>query len=484
VEPTLLEFKNIDFSYPHHGKNEPSVEFATSGNRLAAQKTLCNVGFNIERGERVVLLGANGSGKSTLAKLANGLLLPTDGQVVVDGISSWQHDYLLELRKNVGLVTQDPDNQIVSTTVFDEVAFGPQNLGWKPKRIYETVSQSLEHVGLSEDVYAGRDPNSLSGGEKQRVVIAALLAMQPNYLVLDEPTSMLDPAARMQVLKAIASAAKRGQGILHITHRLEEAVKADRVLILYRGRLCYNGKPEDILGNKEALIRFGLRAQLHVRRASEVAEPIKHSSLTLSDVSFSYPNSPSKLPVFEDMNLELKAGECHLLVGASGSGKSTLLTLAAGLAKPSKGTVLLDDNTPLPGEVGLVFQHPESQLFAQTIKEDILFGPRNLGMQVEEAGDALVNRVLTLVGLDPDKFRHRSPFSLSGGEARRVAIATVLALGTDFFLLDEPTAGLDARGRVFIFELLQSLLAKGKGIMVATHDPEFFLPLATGRREL
>jgi len=455
-----------------------------------AQQTLKQVSFKVERGEHVVLLGANGSGKSTLAKLANGLLLPSEGEVIVDGISSWQHDYLTELRRNVGLVTQDPDNQIVSTTVFDEVAFGPQNLGWEPEKIYEAVSHGLSQVGLDEDEFAQRDPNSLSGGEKQRVVIAALLAMHPSFLVLDEPSSMLDPAARAQVNKAIALAAKNGHGVLHITHRLEEAAHANRVLVLDKGRLRYNGPPEPLLTNMEALNRFGLRIQLRLKKLKTSAKAQRRSLLRLKKISFSYPNAPDAKPVFNKFDLELKTGECLLLVGPSGSGKSTLLTLAAGLMKPSSGVVLLNNKAPTPGQVGLVFQHPESQLFAQTIKDDILFGPKNLGFIIGEskaaqkAGDVVVHQVLTAVGLDPADFKGRSPFSLSGGEARRAAIATILALNSDFLLLDEPIAGLDARGKVFIFELLQRLLAHGKGIIIATHDPEFFTPLATGRREL
>ena len=432
----------------------------------------------------MVLLGANGSGKSTLAKLANGLLLPTKGEVIADGISSWQHDKLLELRKTVGLVAQDPDNQIVSTTVFDEIAFGPQNLGWPAESIYEAVNRALGQVGLPVKGFARRDPNSLSGGEKQRVVIAALLAMQPNYLVLDEPTSMLDPQARRQVLDAIKAAAEAGCGVLHITHRLEEAEEVNRVLVLDRGRLCYDGPPRLLLRDAEAMQRYDLQHQMWVKRYRPKPGTENQPTLGFTDVSYAYPTSTSKKPVLQNVEFEMKTGQCILLVGPSGSGKSTLLTLAAGLMKPTKGEVLLNGKVPKPGQVGLVFQHPESQLFAQTLKEDILFGPKNLKLPEADNPDALVDKVLTAVGLDTQTFKNRSPFSLSGGEARRAAIATILALSTEFLLLDEPIAGLDAKGKIFIFELLQALLMQGKGLIVATHDPEFFTPLATGRMDL
>lgn len=507
------------------------------------------VSFTVERGEWVALLGANGSGKSTIARLANGLLLPNDGEVIVEGISSWKHDKLADIRKLVGLVTQDPDNQIVSTTVFDEVAFGPQNLGWEPERIYEVVSEVLAHVGLPEEVFAKRDPNTMSGGEKQRVVIAAILAMEPHYLVLDEPTAMLDPVSRAHVLESIHTAAKNGHGVVHITHVLKEASFAHRVLVLEEGSIVYDGAPKGILDDTEALTRYGLLAEPAVRgplepvastasasgtasrhdedlptgsrnasfqsmesagvsphdttpsdaarshegSASEAAHTQGGSvsvatlppTLELNDVSFTYSNSPDTPPVLEGCSFKLHAGECKLLVGASGSGKSTILSLAAGLYKPSKGEVTLSGTKPpTAGEVGLVFQQPESQLFAQTVQDDILFGPKNLGFPPDQRGDYLVDSVLDAVGLEPEKFKKRSPYSLSGGEARRVAIATTLALQTDFLLLDEPTAGLDARGKVFIYELLQRLMAEGKGVIVATHDPGYFMDLATSRLEL
>lgn len=500
-----------------------------SGLDLSTRPTLQNISCTVSPGEWVTLLGSNGSGKSTLARLSNGLLLPNDGEVKANGISSWQHNKLMELRKTVGLVTQDPDNQMVSTTVFDEVAFGPQNLGWPAERIYELVPKLLAQVGLSAEEFAKRDPNTLSGGEKQRVVIAAILAMEPAYLVLDEPTAMLDPISRAQVLEAIHTAVQKGHGVLHITHLLKEASFSHRVLVLNEGKLVYDGPPATILEDREALLHYGLLAEPAVRgplltreqreqapqvlslqvEESETSSPestpielkekenrfLRYSSLEINELSYAYPQSSASTPVLENFNLTLHAGECVLLVGASGSGKSTLLSLAAGLLPASSGTVsLLDDQggakTPEPGEVGLVFQHPEGQLFAQTVEEDILFGPKNLGLldktaaSSPNASETLVNNMLKAVGLEPARFAKRSPYSLSGGEARRVAIATTLALQTRFLLLDEPTAGLDARGKVFIYELLQQLLAAGSGIILATHDPSFFADLATSKIEL
>ena len=499
---------------------------------LGRTQILRDVSFTLKRGEWIVLMGANGSGKSTLARIANGLLLPSEGELIADGISSWQHARLLELRQCVGLVTQDPDNQIVSTSVFDEIAFGPQNLGWEPERIYAAVSDALARVGLSEEEFAKRDPGSLSGGERQRVVVAAILAMLPNYLVLDEPTSLLDPLARAQILETVAYAAKSGQGILYTTHILKEASFADRLLVLDHGSIVYDGVPEELLRDGEALRAYGLVATPKRKIAKQgdgpFASDLKQKDrppasltlpkLTLEKVSYSYPDDTRKAPILTDIGCELSAGECLLLVGPSGSGKSTLLSIAAGLLEPTSGKVSLWGNTsgkagkaPYPGQIGLVFQQPETQLFAQTIADDILFGPKNLGLldkpgkkdkksrkkrkksrkarknkySIESTADTeLITEVLKAVGLSPVRFMDRSPFSLSGGEAQRAAIATTLALKTDFLLLDEPTAGLDAEGKVFVYELIQDLLAEGKGVAIATHDPGFFAPLATSRMDL
>lgn len=502
----LLEFKNIFFAYHQQANNEAVDDSVLDRIGLENRQILQNLSFAVNRGEWVALLGSNGSGKSTLARLANGLLLPTGGAVIVEGISSWQHDELIELRKRVGLVTQDPDNQIVSTTVFDEVAFGPQNLGWEPKHIYQAVAEALEKVGLTDKTFIQRDPHTLSGGEKQRVVIAATLAMNPHYLILDEPTAMLDPFSRAQVLKAIADAAHTGHGVLHITHLLKEASYASRVLVLKQGKLVYDGKPEPLLSNQDMLISYGLRAEpkvrgrlpsvnLHAMDADKrtdldtkskagYSDADADEELKLSQVSFGYPETEGKTLVLKAFDVRLEAGDCLLLVGASGSGKSTVLSLAAGLLQPTKGLVHLNGEPPLPGKVGLVFQQPEGQLFAQTLAEDILFGPKNMGMPQGKIAQELVDDVLNAVGLVPAYFKDRSPFSLSGGEARRAAIATTLALGTTFLLLDEPTAGLDARGKIFIYELLQQLLAEGKGMIIATHDPGYFEDLATSRVEM
>jgi energy-coupling factor transport system ATP-binding protein len=455
---------------------------------------LADVTFSVVPGEHVVLLGSNGSGKSTLARLANGLLLPEEGHVSVDGLSTSEKATIRTLRSQVGVIAQDPDNQIVSTTVLDEVAFGPENLGLKREEIIERVTSALQALGLTG--FEERDPNTLSGGEKQRLVIAGMLAMDPTYLVLDEPTSMLDRTGRAEVRNAIRSLHGRGHGILHITHDLSFAREADKVLVLQDGKLVFAGHPHTLLNSEELLVAYGLKAPLSIPgpttpeddRLIQTLRPVtapdrwqerggSFPSLHLSNVHFTYGmNTDAERDVLRGVSLTVAPGSYTLIAGNSGSGKSTLLRVLAGLLEPTLGTASFSNgNKVFPSAVGIVFQHPESQLFAQTVEDEIAFGPNNLGLiPTRDMRGNVVREALDAVGLDPKIFFHRSPFSLSGGEMRRVAIASILAMRPAFLLLDEPTAGLDARGRAFIHAFIERLIRATAGVVVVSHDLEEF----------
>ncbi|MDY0088661.1 MAG: ATP-binding cassette domain-containing protein [Coriobacteriia bacterium] len=233
--------------------SDVSYEYHTAEGPVAA---LVNVSTTVAPGELVCLLGPNGSGKSTLARLADGLIHPTQGSVLVDAMDTRDHHYEWDVRSRVGLVFQNPDNQIVATTVAEDVAFGPENLGIERAAMRERVTRSLEIVGLSglED----REPHTLSGGQKQRLAIAGALALQPAYLVLDEPTAMLDLQGRADVLRVISALADSGTGIVHITHHLADAAAADRVVVLASGGLVYDGPPEPLLADDDMLGQLGL----------------------------------------------------------------------------------------------------------------------------------------------------------------------------------------------------------------------------------
>lgn len=220
----MIEFSDVTFTYAGTADGAPAVD---------------GLEFTVERGELLVVLGANGSGKSTLALLANGLLLPSHGEITIDGMRTTDSERVWDIRSRVGVVFQDPENQIVGTMVEEDVAFGPENLGVPHEELRERVDRALAVVGLTG--LERREPHTLSGGQKQRLAIAGVLALQPEYLVLDEPTAMLDPVGRSDVLQVIARLRSEGRGIVHITHHLEDIAGADKVLVLASGRAVFQG---------------------------------------------------------------------------------------------------------------------------------------------------------------------------------------------------------------------------------------------------
>ena len=242
----FIEFKNVTYTYEQEEQGEAKPSPA-----------LCNIDLTVNRGEFVAVLGHNGSGKSTLAKLTNAILVPESGTVTVDGIDTSDEDRLTDIRRKVGMVFQNPDNQIVATIVEDDVAFGPENLGVAPDEIRKRVDGALKAVGMYD--YRLREPHKLSGGQKQRVAIAGIIAMQTGCIVLDEPTAMLDPRGRREVFDTVRRLNREmGITVLFVTHFMDEAVKADRVIIIDSGRLCLDGTPREVFSQTDVLRRCGL----------------------------------------------------------------------------------------------------------------------------------------------------------------------------------------------------------------------------------
>jgi energy-coupling factor transport system ATP-binding protein len=307
---------------------------------------------------------------------------------------------------------------------------------------------------------------------------------------------MLDRVGRIEVRNAINSLHARGHGVLHITHDLSFARDADKVLVLLGGKLVFVGHPSALLNNENLLVAFRLKVppgrQIVESAKSDnlmqVLQPIvapsrrkerggSFPSLHINNVFFSYGvNTDAEREVLRGVSFTVAPGSYTLITGGSGSGKSTLLRILAGLLEPSLGEVTFSNGAKVfPSSVGIVFQHPESQLFAQTVEDEIAFGPRNLGLLPTKAVRGnIVREALDAVGLDPRVFFHRSPFILSGGEMRRVAVASILAMRPAFLLLDEPTAGLDAEGRAFIHALIEQLVHATAGVVVVSHDIEEF----------
>jgi len=486
---------------------------------------LRDINLTIHEGEYLVILGANGSGKSTLARHLNGLLLPTKGDVWVKEWNTKNRDQLAAIRTTVGMVFQSPDNQIIATIVEEDVAFGPENLGIPREEMLKRVDWSLAQVGMS--AFRQRAPHLLSGGQKQRICIAGVLAMQPALLVLDESTAMLDPLGRQEVLD-VAHRLNREQGttVVAITHFMEEAIAADRVVIMDQGQIVLEGTPRDLFRQVDQLRALHLdippltaiSLALHQRfpdfpanllsieelvdallqrlptrepsekKASEKAPPITTPAqppstaqplISLDHLAHEYMRgTPLKVKALHDVTLEIRPGEIVGLIGHTGSGKSTAIQHMNALLRPHGGKVLIlghdladkrVDVRELRRRVGLVFQFPEAQLFERYVGDDIAYGPRNLKLS-REAIRERVRRAMVAVGLGFEEFKDRMTFALSGGQMRRVALAGVLALEPEVLVLDEPTAGLDPEGRTQLMAHILALHQAGTTLVIISHN--------------
>ena len=506
-----------------------SYEFSVTnedGETTETHRALKGLDLTVEPGEFIAILGRNGSGKSTLAKHINALLTPTEGAIWIEGMNTAEEAHLWEIRSRAGMVFQNPDNQIVATVVEEDVGFGPENIGVPTAEIWQRVEKSLAQVGMA--AYAKTAPNRLSGGQKQRVAIAGVLAMRPKCIVFDESTAMLDPLGRQEVLESIRELNRAaGITVLLITHHMEEAALAGRILVMSRGRLVMDGTPREIFSQGEVLRSYGLdlppvtalaealrTAGLDLpegiyeedelvrelltaspRRGghwppAQLETPGNHNLdplLQLDNVSYTYePGTPMETEALKPLTLSVRAGEILAIIGATGSGKSTLIQMMNGLNKPSSGQVLWNgqdvfsegyDRRSLRHHVGLVFQYPEYQLFESDILKDICFGPKNQGLSEEECL-ARARAAMAAVGLGPE-YESRSPFDLSGGEKRRAAIAGVLAMEPDILVVDEPVAGLDPEGRAELLEEFRRLKdEKGMGIVIVSHSMDDVAALA------
>lgn len=504
----LVYLEDVRYHYPSAA--EPTGAAALAG-----------VSLHIGRGEFVAVVGGNGSGKSTLARLLNALLLPAAGRVLIAGLDTRAAAHRAEIRRRVGLVFQNPENQIVASTVEDDIAFGPENLGLAPDDIEQRVRRALATMGIAH--LASAEPHHLSGGQQQRVAIAGILAMEPDLICLDEPTSSLDPRARSDVMAAVAQLHAAGHAVLLITHHMVEASQAGRVIVLAQGRVVLDAPPVEAFADPrlegwgiepppatlawralgrpgglpppldmetlaERLLPRLRRSPLRpVAPAAAATGPDGSRGLRLEGITYRFPATSGGAgapPALDGVDLRLTPRECVALLGATGSGKSTLALHAGALLRPLRGTVTVDGLRPwqerrwrrarvlraVRRTVGVVFQRPEAQFFEETVEDEVAFGPRNFGLSEARARQAAL-AALEWMGLDPAA-ASRSPFELSGGEMRRVAIASVLAFSPEYLLLDEPTAGLDARGRRTVLELVGALRGRGCGVLLITHRME------------
>lgn len=530
------------------------------GKVISDKMALDDVSLEVKQGDFIAILGHNGSGKSTFAKHLNAILMPYEGEVYVAGMNTKDNEKVWDIRQNAGMVFQNPDNQIIATIVEEDVGFGPENLGVETEEIWKRVDYALERVGMVE--YRKHSPNKLSGGQKQRVAIAGVLAMKPKCIILDEPTAMLDPNGRKEVINTIKELNKKEKvTIILVTHYMDEVIDADYVYVMDKGKVALKGAPAEVFSNVEKIYEIGLDvpqpteiAYLLEKSGKEMPRGILHSEELINQIiergyiekqnktkniagnnsneeniseniasnndenrkindlrtdnKISDKNISEKNSIYEEadkvileadnisyvysegttyekkaidsVSFKIKQGEIIGIIGHTGSGKSTLICHLNGLNKASSGEVrymgknIYDKNEKLSDlrkNVGIVFQYPEYQLFESTVLEDVCFGAKNKGMNKEQAIEA-AKKVLTMVGIG-EGFYNRSPFELSGGEKRRVAIAGVLAMMPQVLILDEPTAGLDPKGRDEILNLLKSLNEKeGLTIVIVSHSME------------
>ena len=506
-------------SAPERGASQPIVSLShvtlRYGDGPREVVALDDVTLAVLPGERICVLGANGSGKSTLASVICGLLAPDDGTVSlvgeeVLGAGGVDFEAYRRARRNIGLVFQNPDDQIVTSIVEEDVAFGPENLGLPSDEIGRRVTQELKRVAMEQ--YALHDPSRLSGGQKQRVAIAGALAMKPQVLVLDEPGALLDVRGRRGIRRVMGELHEAGTTVIHITHFMEEALDADRVIVLDHGRIVLEGKPQDVFAHGDELSELGLEAPFTAQLANALrsrgidvswtcdedalmrelslrggANPVRHEDsktnsavtpqkqvVSCDGVVYSYQDDAGRRAL-DDVTFAIGEGSSVAIVGQTGSGKSTLVRLLCALEVPDQGRVVVDgidtharrDRRRLHGHVGYVMQHPERQLFAETVLEDVAYGPQNMGLSSEEVRQRCAH-ALSLVGLTGKE--DASPFQLSGGQQRLCAIAGILAMEPSILVLDEPLAGLDPRGRRQLSHILDDIHDHGVTIIRVTHS--------------
>ncbi|MBI4928585.1 MAG: ATP-binding cassette domain-containing protein [Anaerolineae bacterium] len=502
---TIITVEDVHFEYTGEGgKGSPALQ---------------GVSLEIHEGEFTVLLGANGSGKTTLARHLNGLLTPTSGRVQVGRLDTRERANLGSIRQRVGMVFQHPENQIIATTVEEDVAFGPENLGLAPAEIRQRVDAAIEAVGL--DAHRQRSPHLLSAGQMQRLALAGVLAMRPRCVIFDEATTMLDPAGRRMALELMTELRSAGMAVMFVTHNMQEVALADRAVVLASGRKVFEGTPRELFQRGE-LESWGLErppaAALALRlghlfgedwrdvlSVAELLERLPASRkrcpspaathvevhqpdaiLQVQDLEHTYMlGTPLAYAALQGVDLAVRQGRAHGLIGVTGAGKSTLLQHLNGLLRPQKGSVTvlgLDLSDPqvttrqVTRRVGLVMQNPEMQFFEQYVGDEIAYGPKQI--DIDESLAARVRWSMEQVGLDFEQFKDRFTTTLSGGEKRKVALASLLAIKPEVLLLDEPTAGLDPHARSDVLRTLRRLGEEGMSVVLSSHVMEDVAALA------
>ncbi|MCJ7738646.1 MAG: energy-coupling factor ABC transporter ATP-binding protein [Anaerolineae bacterium] len=461
-----LKIEGLTFRY--HTRSEPATQ---------------DISLTVEAGELLLIAGASGCGKTTLIRAVNGLIPRTyrgdlQGRIMLYGQNAAKMS-MAEISQTIGTVLQDPERQILGSFVLNEVAFGLENLAMSREAIIRRVDETLEYLGISD--LRDRETFYLSGGEKQKVALAGVLAMHPSILLLDEPLASLDPASAQEALQLLRRLADEGVTIILVEHRVEDALKIhpDRVLFMQEGKTTYLGPPEglaDVVNYKEVK----LPASIIIQRAAQDPPPSfepavkpngREPLVSFKDVSFAYNDDDP--PVIKGVNLTVRQGDVIAILGPNGAGKTTLVKHAIGLLKPRTGQVLVEDKDTkdlsvarIAHTVGYVFQSPSHMLFAPTVNEELAFGPTNLGYDKETITEG-VSRAVETVNLGG--LEDYPPLALSFGQQKRVSIAAILAMRSKILVMDEPTAGQDYWNYMaFMDSILQ--MPGFEAVLFITHD--------------
>lgn len=496
---SLIEVKNLKYRYPH------TTKLALDG-----------IDVEIQKGEFIGIIGENKAGKSTLCQAFAGLV-PTmfrgayGGKILIDGLEAAKVP-IAELCQKVGLVFQNPFNQLsgAKDTVFEEIAFGLQNLGVPREEIFRRVEENLRLLDI--EAYRERNPFDLSGGQTQRVAIASILAMNPQIIVLDEPTSQLDPQGSEEVFRVVEMLAKTGITIIMVEQKMEKlAAYCDRILLLHEGKQVAYDTPErifsrndlDVVGIKPPVYTQVSRAlSVGKKEGEEVLYPVTLAQINslkeqfprqltgrsleksleekqrleifrIQDLGFDY--LPG-IPVIAHLDLCLDARPTAI-IGQNGAGKTTLVKLLKGLLKAKSGSIFFEEEdlaqktvAQLAGKIGYVFQNPDDQIFKNRVLDEVMIGPLNIGMSRAEA-KAQAEAALEMVGLL--SAAEENPYDLDLSERKMVAIASVVAMDPKVLILDEPTIAQDAHGREVLGSIVRSLSEKGKFVLSILHDMDF-----------
>ncbi len=475
----MIEMKNLGFTY--QGRDEP---------------TLRDLNLRVKKGEFILIAGPTGCGKTTLLRTLNGLIPHETAGIMKGSVSVAGKDTkkspMAELTRKVGLVFQNPDDQIFSTRVEDEVAFGPENLCFQRKEIEKSIDYALSAVGLRD--FRNRATASLSGGEKQRLAIASALAMRPRVLVLDEPFSQMDTIGTREVLDVILKLNREGMTIILAEHRIPAVFRhVSRIVVMEKGRILLDEDKKKACMRRDIFKRLGLwlpedkkltlnshRQRLQKFKKSGFAPCQKKIVLEARDICFRYQkNNGFDL---HGLSLVVRRGEMVALLGDNGTGKSTLLLHFAAILKPETGTVKIlgidSKNTSsfeLAGKVGVVFQNPNLMLFCNTVKKEVEFGPKALKVPMHKLSGILSD---TLAALTISDFKKDAPFSLSSGQRLRVATAAAASMNPEVFLLDEPTQGQDRANVEGLMNYLKIKSRQGAAILFITHNLDVALQYA------